>query len=200
MNTLSTTSHSEIEKRILTIRGIQVLLDRDLAEIYQVETKALNQAVKRNLERFPEHFRFQLTILEAKTINAGEQLILSNHANDAPDSRSQFVTLNHAPIKRGQNIKYLPYAFTEQGVAMLSTVLKSKTAIAVSIQIMEAFVAMRKNLALHSGLKLKSQCRSCYSYRTTRKIIGKHWRVIVLKVVVSSKTVYKPNRAMSLLN
>ncbi len=114
-----------IESKILTIRNQQVMVDRDLAELYGVETKVLNQAVKRNIERFPEEFMFQLTEEEAYS------------------SRSHFVTLNVSNNKRGLNIKYLPYAFTEQGVAMLSAVLKSEQAIKASILIMKAFVAMR---------------------------------------------------------
>jgi hypothetical protein len=97
------------------------MLDRDLAELYQVETKVLNQAVKRNIKRFPENFRFQLTKEELENL------------------RSQFVT-----FKENLNTKYLPYAFTEQGVSMLSAVLKSDVAIEVSIKIIEAFVAMRR--------------------------------------------------------
>ena len=115
------------------------MIDRDLAEIYGVETKVLNQAVKRNIERFPASFRFQITEDELNNL-----------------SRSQFVTLNNdiknEKINRGQNIKYLPYAFTEQGVAMLSAVLKSETAVKVSIQIIDAFVEMRKLLLGNSGL------------------------------------------------
>ena len=109
-----------VSSLIRVIRGQQVMLDRDLAELYGVETKVLNQAVKRNVERFPEDFRFQLTKAEC--------------------SRSQIVTLNEG---RGSNIKYLPYAFTENGVAMLSSVLRSKTAIEVNIRIMRAFNSMR---------------------------------------------------------
>ncbi len=112
-----------IQKKIYTIRGMQVMLDRDLAELYGVETKVLNQAVKRNIERFPEEFMFQLTKEEFKGL------------------RSQTVTLKTG---RGRHRKYLPYVFTEQGVAMLSAVLKSETAVKISIQIMRAFVAMRK--------------------------------------------------------
>lgn len=118
-----------IEKRILTIRNQQVLLDRDLAELYGVETKVLNQAVKRNIDRFPSDFRFQLTKEECL--------------------RSQIVTLKTA---QGQHLKYLPYAFTEQGVAMLASVLKSDTAVAVSINIMKAFVAMRHLLLNNAHL------------------------------------------------
>jgi len=125
----------EIENRIFTIRDMQVMLDSHLAEMYGVDTKVLNQAVKRNVERFPESFRFQLTEVE-----------LSN-------SRSQFVTLNNDnKPKRGQNIKYLPYVFTEQGVAMLSAILKSEFAVQVSIRIMTAFVEMRKLMSTYSGL------------------------------------------------
>lgn len=109
-----------IESLIKVIRGQQVMLDKDLATLYGVETRTLNQAVKRNIQRFPSDFRFQLTMGEC--------------------SKSQIVTLNAG---RGQNIKKLPYAFTEQGVAMLSSVLRSQTAIEVNIQIMRAFVSMR---------------------------------------------------------
>lgn len=112
-----------IQSKIHEIRGKRVILDRDLAELYQVETKALNRAVKRNIERFPERFMFQLTRDEA--------------------SRFQFGTLN---VGRGSNIKYLPYAFTEQGVSMLSAVLRSDVAVMVSINIIDAFVAIREYL------------------------------------------------------
>jgi len=115
------------------------MIDRDLAEIYGIEAKVLNQVVKRNIGRFPDTFKFQLS---------------ENEYNDY--SRSQIVTLNDpiadTKIKRGQNIKYLPYAFTEQGVAMLSAVLRSETAVRVSIQIMNAFVEMRKLVLNNAGL------------------------------------------------
>ena len=108
------------------------MLDSDLAKMYNVETKAINQAVKRNIERFPADFMFQITVAEL------ENLML-HHVT--PRSRSQIVTLN---IKRGQNIKYRPYVFTEQGVAGLSGVLKSEIAARVHVAIMRAFVVMRK--------------------------------------------------------
>ena len=111
---------SNIESLIKVVRGQQIMLDKDLAMLYGVEAKVLNQAVKRNVERFPDDFRFQLTKEECL--------------------RSQIVTLNE---KQGQHLKYMPYAFTEQGVAMLSSVLRSQTAIEVNIQIMRAFVSMR---------------------------------------------------------
>ncbi len=136
-------SQKQIENRIFTIRGKQVMIDRDLAEIYQVETRVLNQAVKRNIERFPEKFRFQLSIDEVDDLKS--QIVTSS-------SRSQIVTLNQSDTQQGGNIKYLPYAFTEQGVAMLSAVLRSDIAVQVSIQIMDAFVEMRKLIANHSGL------------------------------------------------
>lgn len=111
---------NNVESLIRVIRGQQVMLDRDLAELYGVETKRLNEQVKRNIERFPEDFMFQLTKEEC--------------------SKSQIATLNEG---RGHNIKKLPYAFTENGVAMLSSVLRSKTAVEANIRIMRAFVSMR---------------------------------------------------------
>lgn len=120
-----------IKSLIRVIRGQQVMLDSDLAMLYSVETKALNQAVKRNINRFPEDFMFQLTKEEAS--RSRSQIVTLNN-EDA--SRSQIATLN---IKRGQNIKYLPYAFTRNGIAMLSSVLRSDTAVEVNIRIMRAF-------------------------------------------------------------
>src|SRR5579884_3572632 len=122
-----------IESRIWLIRG-QVLLDSDLAALYQVATKALNQAVRRNRERFPEDFMFQLTDREYESL------------------RSQFVTSNETG--RGGR-RYRPYAFTEQGVAMLSSVLNSKRAIEVNIAIMRTFVRLRQVLASHEDLARK---------------------------------------------
>ena len=110
-----------IQNKIYEIRGQRVMLDRDLAYLYGVETKALNQAVKRNIQRFPHDFMFQLTEAELTIL------------------RSQFVT-----SKGRGGVRYLPYAFTELGVAMLSSVLKSETAIEVNIGIMRAFVALRQ--------------------------------------------------------
>lgn len=115
-----------IQSKIYEIRGQKVMLDRDLAEMYEVQTKALNQAVKRNIDRFPEDFMFQLTNEETQ------------------NWRSQFVTSNS--IKMG--VRRNPYAFTELGVAMLSSVLNSKTAIQINMGIMRAFVAVRQMVAL----------------------------------------------------
>lgn len=116
-----------IQNKIYEIRGQRVMLDSDLAELYQVETKALKQAVRRNIERFPEDFMFEIS---------------NEEFNSLKDSlRSQFVTSN-----RG-GIRYMPFAFTEMGVAMLSSVLRSETAIQANIAIMRAFVAMRNYFA-----------------------------------------------------
>lgn len=123
---------------IYTIRGQQVMFDSDLAELYQVETKILNKAVKRNLERFPSSFRFQLSEKE-----------YNNYINNI--LRFQIGTLK-SEDGRGKHRKYLPYVFTEQGVSMLSAVLRSETAVKVSIQIMNAFVEMRKQISNFAGL------------------------------------------------
>ncbi|HAM88305.1 TPA: DNA-binding protein [Candidatus Falkowbacteria bacterium] len=157
----------KIENKILLIRGEKVMLDRDLAGFYGVDTRSLNQAVKRNIERFPDDFMFQLTRMEAEFLeregiidNLKSQIVISNAKNikkshssrsqivilneksgeNSQSSKSQIVTLNN----RGKNIKYLPYVFTEQGVAMLSSVLKSKRAVETNIIIMRAFVNIRK--------------------------------------------------------
>ena len=123
-----------IEKMILVIRDKQVLLDRDLAVLYGVETRTINQAVKRNIERFPERNCFQLT------------------KDELPDSlKSPIVILNESGNKRGLHVKKMPFAFTEQGVAMLASVLHSETAIRVSLQIMDAFVAMRHFMMQNGG-------------------------------------------------
>jgi len=119
------------------------MLDRDLEEIYGVENKRLNEQVKRNIERFPEQFRFQLTQEEFERLKS--QIVTPT--NDS--LRSQIATLETG---RGKHRKYLPYVFTEQGVSMLSAVLRSETAIKVSIQIMDAFVGMRKFIANNAAI------------------------------------------------
>ena len=132
----------QIESLILTIRGKQVILDQDLARLYGVETKRLNEQVKRNIERFPEDFMFQLTKEEAESSRS--QFATLNEEDEL--SRSQIATLNG----RGHNIKHLPYAFTENGIAMLSGVLRSPMAIATNIHIMRAFNAMRHFIGSHA--------------------------------------------------
>ena len=144
-----------IERRILFVRGQKVLLDFQLADLYEVETRSLNQAVRRNLERFPSDFMFQLTEDEALSIMRSQIAIPSQPAEAHPlksakspsDMRSQTVI---ASGKR--NVRFRPYAFTEQGVAMLSSVLGSARAIAVNIEIMRTFVRVRALAATHSEL------------------------------------------------
>ena len=121
-----------IESKIFLLRGEKVMIDSDLAILYKVEVKQLKRAVNRNIERFPDDFMFRLTKEEYQAL------------------RCHFGTL-----KRGGHAKYLPYAFTEQGVAMLSSVLNSKRAILVNIQIMRAFTMLRKMLLTHADLKRK---------------------------------------------
>jgi hypothetical protein len=120
---------NHIENRIFVIRGTQVMLDRDLAEMYGVETKVLNQAVKRNKDRFPDTFRFQLS---------------KDELDELVTNCDRFATLKHS--------SYRPFVFTEQGVAMLSAVLRSAVAVNVSIQIMQTFVSMRKALVNLHGI------------------------------------------------
>ncbi len=122
-----------IEQKIYLIRGQKVMLDRDLASLYQVDTRSLNQAVKRNLERFPREFMFQLNNDENKSLIS--QSVISN-------------------TKRG-GTRHLPYAFTEHGILMLSSVLNSKRAIQVNIEIMKTFIKMRKMLAMHKDILRK---------------------------------------------
>ena len=131
--TYSEQSVPDIRNMIYTVRNQQVMLDNDLAKLYQVETKRLNEAVKRNIARFPEEFRFQLNEEETEFL------------------RSQIATLNEND-GRGKHRKYLPYVFTEQGIAMLSAVLRSDTAIQTSIVIMKSFVEMRHFMADNSIL------------------------------------------------
>ncbi|MDP3292370.1 MAG: ORF6N domain-containing protein [Sulfuricurvum sp.] len=142
MNEVTASIDDSIKNKIYTIRGLQVMLDRDLAELYDVETKVFNQAIKRNSDRFPQNFMFQLT--EEEHQNLRSQIVTSS-------LRSQIVTLDEQDSLRSQNAtlehggrRYLPYVFTEQGVAMLSAVLRSQTAIQMSIHIINAFVEMRK--------------------------------------------------------
>ena len=143
----------QIESLIITVRGKQVILDRDLARLYGVETKRLNQQVQRNIERFPEDFMFQLTKEEAES---SRSLFATLNENDT-NLRSQNATSSENEILRSQNAtsswggqRYLPYAFTENGIAMLSSVLRSPMAIATNIHIMRAFNAMRHFIGSHA--------------------------------------------------
>ena len=133
MHTIIPVESQSIQNKIYTIRDTQVMLDEDLAVLDGVEAKRLNEQVKRNIERFPEKFRFQLT------------------ENEYENLRSQFATLSFEK-GWGKHRKYLPYVFTEQGVSMLSAVLKSQTAIEVSIKIIDTFVEMRKFISLNANI------------------------------------------------
>jgi hypothetical protein len=124
-----------IERRIFVLRGRRVMLDRDLAELYGAELKRLNEQAKRNRDRFPEDFMFRLTLEEGKLVML---------------SRSQIATL-----KRGKNIKYRPYVFTEHGAVMLANVLRSPVAVRASIQVVRAFVNLRRLLATNQDLARK---------------------------------------------
>ena len=129
---LKSVSIEVVSDKILLIRGHKVMLDRDLAELYEVDTKQLKRAVKRNLERFPNDFMFELTHQE----------------ND-------YLRRQTGTLKRGEHTKYSPYAFTEQGVAMLSSVLRSKRAVQVNIEIMRTFVRLKQMLASNAELDRK---------------------------------------------
>lgn len=146
MNAL-TPIESTIQQKIFTIRHVQVMLDRDLAELYEVDTKRLNEQVKRNMARFPESFRFQLTIDEK---------------NELVANCDRFASLKHSSS--------LPYAFTEQGVSMLSAVLKSETAISVSIRIIETFVAMRRFMSQHALVFERMDAIERKQYATDSKV------------------------------
>ena len=138
-----------IERAILLLRGHKVMFDSDLASLYGVETKVLNQAVSRNVERFPADFMFQLTEAEATRL------------------RSQTVTLKTG---RGHHRKYLPYALTEQGVAMLSSVLRSPRAVQVNIEIMRAFVRLRQLVQTNADLARKPAALE-KKYNTQFKVV-----------------------------
>ncbi|HOX47123.1 MAG TPA: ORF6N domain-containing protein [Myxococcota bacterium] len=138
MGELTLVPIERIERAILFLRGHKVMLDSDLAELYGVETKVLNRAVRRNLARFPADFMFQLEAEEARVL------------------RCQVGTLDEdARPGRGQHSKYLPFAFTEQGVAMLSSVLRSPRAVQVNIDIMRAFVHLRQLLQSNAEMARK---------------------------------------------
>lgn len=121
-----------VMNKIYVVRGQKVMLDRDLAELYQIDTKVLKQSVKRNIERFPDDFMFELTEIEFK------------------NWRSQFVTSNADKL----GLRYAPFAFTEQGVAMLSSILKTKKAISVNIQIIRIFTHIRQMLLDNTEIRL----------------------------------------------
>lgn len=143
-----------IAQLVFFIRGEKVIVDRDLASLYGVTTKALNQAVKRNAARFPADFMFQLTKSDYEALRSQSVTVPNKSQSPAKAGagslRSQSVTL-----KRGQHLKYLPYVFTEQGVAMLSSVLRSPRAIEVNIAIMRTFVQLRRLMESNRDLGRK---------------------------------------------
>ena len=139
-----------IQRAVLRIRGQNVMLDSDLALLYRVDVKVLNQAVKRNRRRFPPDFMFQLTAGEFTSLRS--QIVTASPGVDHQSLRSQAVTLDGG---RGRHRKYRPNAFTEQGVAMLSSVLRSQRAVRVNIEIMRAFVQLRRMLGANEELARK---------------------------------------------
>lgn len=155
-NDITNRGPQSIERVIYTFRGVQVMLDRDLAKMYNVETKALNQAVKRNSGRFPERFMFQLSKEEFD--NWKSQIVTSNMM-----SQSEIESFKMA-------VRRAPYAFTEQGVAQLSAVLKSDTAIEVSIRIMDAFVAMRRFISTNAEMFQRIERLESHQTSTDEKV------------------------------
>ena len=149
----------EIQSRIYTIRGVQVMLDVDLAELYEVEVKRLNEQVKRNIERFPDSFRFQLTDSDLDILIPQ---VVTPHGDE--NLKSQFATSRWG----GRRTK--PYVFTEQGVAMLSAVLRSETAVKMSVQIINAFVAMRRFIATNAQIFQRLDTLETKQIDTDKKI------------------------------
>jgi len=146
MNEIIEKENLIIEDMIYEIRGVHVMLSSDVAKLYQVETRRINEVIKRNINRFPESFCFQL----------------SNDEMNKVSSRSQIAILNKSNNLRGYNVKYLPYVLTEQGIMMLSGLLKSDIAVKINIQIIEAFVKMRQyfaNTISHNGMLINHENR-----------------------------------------
>jgi hypothetical protein len=161
METNLMVASEKIVNKIYKVRGVSVMLDFDLAQMYQVETRVVNQAAKRNLKRFPEDFMFQLTKDEWEILRS--QIVMSS--SDLEDDLSQNVMSSNLENRRSQIVitskflktKYSPFAFTEQGVAMLSGLLNSDIAINVNIRIMRAFIAMRKRIALATNKTIEER-------------------------------------------
>jgi phage regulator Rha-like protein len=162
----------EIQRRIYYIRNKIVMLDSDLAELYETETKRLNERVSRNIERFPADFMFQLTQSEYDSL------------------RSQFATLKTA---RGRHRKYLPHAFTEQGIAMLSGVLTTSVAIQVNIQIMRSFIKMREMLTTQAAMmkKIQQNEQKLASHDANFKLVFDAIRQIQEREINKSQTLKK---------
>ena len=158
----------QIRGLVLTIREQKVLLDRDLARLYEIETKVLKQAVRRNRDRFPEDFMFELS------------------SEEFADWRSQFVT-SKEDLK---GLRYAPMAFTEQGIAMLSSVLKSTKAVSINIAIMRAFVQMRQVFASHTALEQKLKALQEQSNKHDRAIVN------ILQFLQSEVQEQKPRKSI----
>jgi hypothetical protein len=150
-----------IAQRILQLRGQKVILDRDLAALYGVETRVLNQAVKRSRDRFPADFMFRLTAAEAQRLRS--QIVTVKRQKIEAE---QVATTSSQIVMRSRGVRYRPYAFTEQGVAMLSSVLNSERAVKVNIAIMRAFVKLRETLETNRELARK--------FSDLEKRVGKH--------------------------
>ena len=175
-NGITNRGPQSIERVIYTFRGVQVMLDRDLAKMYNVETKALNQAVKRNSGRFPERFMFQLSKEEFD--NWKSQIVTSNMM-----SQSEIESFKMA-------VRRAPYAFTEQGVAQLSAVLKSDTAIEVSIRIMDAFVAMRRFISTNAEMFQRIERLESHQTSTDEKVEHIMKRMDELAPVITPEQIF----------
>ena len=167
-----------VRENIYIIRGQKVMLDRDLAFLYGVQTKVLNQSVKRNLDRFPEDFMFQLSKEEIEVSLRSQFVTLKNTPTNKADLTSLYVN-----SKRGRHIKYYPMAFTEQGIAMLSSVLNSKRAIQINIQIIRVFTRLREMIEAYKDLKEKVEEMEINNEVNFREI----FRVIRLLTVEKKK-------------
>lgn len=143
-----------IAQLVFFIRGEKIILDRDLASLYGVTTKALNQAVKRNVARFPVDFMFQISKSEYEVLRS-QFVTLAKGSRPTQTGRASFLRSQSVTLKRGQHLKYLPFAFTEQGVAMLSSVLRSSRAGEVNIAIMRTFVQLRRLMETNRDLAQK---------------------------------------------
>ena len=187
---------ARIAQSIYLLRGQKVMLDCDLAALYGVATKVLNQAVKRNHMRFPDDFMFQLSPeeianLESQSVTsglqgAGDQSTTPVRSQSATRSRGHRSRSQIVTLKRGQNIKYRPYAFTEQGVAMLSSALKSERAVKVNIAIMRAFVKLRETLETNRELAQK--------FEALEKRVGKHDKEIAAIIDAIQRLMVPPEK------
>ena len=147
-------SEEGLNSRVHVLRGKRVMFDRDLAELYGVETKVLNRSVRRNIKRFPVDFMFQLEAGDVQN-SLRYQFGTLNKSKNAPTEPNKILRCQNGTLKQGKHMKYLPYAFTEHGIAMLSSVLNSDRAIAVNIQIMRMFIRQRE--AVGASLEMKAK-------------------------------------------